>query len=227
MLGLGFIFEKTCYKKDMEDRQTKDLNDVKVDKVAMQKQQQSQDEAIKTVKTVKTVPEQRRLTKEQATPIRMPPEVWGPIFWNALHIASLAYTDTPTPRQKTNMKNFYESMVDVIPCPICRHHYEQNLKELPIDEALNSHMGLITWVWTMHNKINVQLDKREFTFDEFIASMKKLDVAAAASSKTQSSPFSLGTFSFIDGLLLGTGVTLLTGVAGYYLYQEGIRKSSK
>lgn len=215
----------------MEEKQT---TDVKVDKVAMQKQQQSQEgaaqhssnSAVKTVKTVKTVPEQRRLTKEQATPIRMPPEVWGPIFWNALHIASLAYTDTPTLRQKTNMKNFYESMVDVIPCPICRYHYEQNLKELPIDEALNSHMGLITWVWTMHNKINVQLDKREFTFDEFIASMQKLDVAAA-SSKTQSSPFSLGTFSFIDGLLLGTGVTLLTGVAGYYLYQEGIRKSTK
>lgn len=218
----------------MEEKQS---TDVKVDKVAMQKQQQqkqkqqqkqqqSQDEAVNAQRS--TVPEQRRLTKEQATPIRMPPEVWGPIFWNALHIASLAYTDTPTLRQKTNMKNFYESMVDVIPCPICRHHYEQNLKELPIDEALNSHMGLITWVWTMHNKINVQLDKREFTFDEFIASMQKLDVAAAAaSSKTQSSPFSLGTFSFIDGLLLGTGVTLLTGVAGYYLYQEGIRKSTK
>lgn len=214
----------------MEDQQSKDLNDVKVDKVSMQEQPVSQEKAQKaqkTVKTVKTIPEPPRLTKEQATPIRMPPEVWGPIFWRALHIASLAYTDKPTPRQKTNMKNFYESMVDVIPCPICRHHYEQNLKELPIDEALNSHMGLITWVWTMHNKINVQLDKREFTFDEFIASMQQLDVAAKAASQGSRSPFSLGTFSFIDGLLLGTGVTLLTGAAAYYLYQEGIRKAPK
>jgi hypothetical protein len=81
----------------------------------------------------------------------------------------------------------------------------------------------------MHNKINVQLDKREFTFDEFIESMQQLDVArvAASASAGQVSPFSLGSFSFIDGLLLGSGVTLLTGVAGYYLYQEGIRKASK
>ena len=33
-------------------------------------------------------------------PIHMPPQIWGPIFWATMHIASLGYSDTPTERQK-------------------------------------------------------------------------------------------------------------------------------
>ena len=206
-----------------EQEQEQSQEQKKQEKQKKQPQEQSQ---AKDVKVDKAMPQLvPALTKEQATPIRMPPEVWGPIFWRTLHIASLAYTDKPTERQKRNMKNFYESMVDVIPCPICRHHYEQNLKELPIDEALNSHMGLIVWVWTMHNKINVQLEKREFTFDEFIESMQMLGADAKQKKPSSSSGTDRcsSSMSFVDGILLGAGVSLV----GYYLYQEGIRRLTK
>ena len=167
------------------------------------------------------------------TPIRMPPQIWGPIFWSTLHIASLSYSDEPTERQVTNVKRFYESMMDVLPCPICRHHYEENLKEMPLDEALKSRMGLVQWVWQMHNKINVQLGKSDITFDEFIESMRNLETAKKSvppSFHNDNKPvlinaFKISDFTIIDGLLLGTGSALIIGSGLYYLYQEHIRKA--
>lgn len=167
-------------------------------------------------------------------PIRMPPQIWGPIFWSTLHIASLAYSDTPSDRQRMNMKNFYESLVDVIPCPICRRHYEENLKTISLDEALKTRMGLVRWVWEMHNKVNVQLGKREFTFEEFIESMQNLENAKKSippsfheTNKPIKDVFDLSKFSLMEGLILGSGVTLIAGVSLYYLYQEGIRRTPK
>ena len=168
-----------------------------------------------------------------ATPIRMPPQIWGPIFWSTLHIASLSYSDTPTERQKNNMKNFYESMIDVLPCPVCRHHYEENLKKHPIDNSLNNRKDIIQWVFDMHNLINNQLGKREITFDDFIESMHNLENAKKSvppsfheTNKPKISHYDSSSFTIIDSLLLGTGATLIAGSALYYFYQEGIRKSS-
>ena len=151
-----------------------------------------------------------------------------------MHIASLAYSDTPTDRQKSNMRAFYESLVDVIPCPICRQHYEDNLKAMPLDEPIKSRMGLVKWVFDMHNKINVQLGKREITFDEFIESMKNLENAKKSvppsfheTNIPKIAIFDFKKFSLLEGLILGSGITLIAGASVYYLYQETIRKSAK
>jgi hypothetical protein len=132
------------------------------------------------------------------------------------------------------MRAFYESLVDVIPCPICRQHYEDNLKTMPLDEPIKSRMGLVKWVFDMHNKINVQLGKREITFDEFIESMKNLENAKKSvppSFHETNIPniaiFDLKKFSLLEGLILGSGITLIAGASVYYLYQETIRKSTK
>ena len=165
-------------------------------------------------------------------PIHMPPQIWGPIFWATLHIASLTYSDQPTERQKANMKAFYESLVDVLPCPICRKHYEVNLEEMPVTPALNSRTELIQWVWRMHNRVNVQLGKREFTFGEFIQSMRDLEKSKKpnppAFNNTNLAKCKNGIFtelSFVDGLLLGTGSALVVGAGIYYLYNEVVRKT--
>jgi len=162
-------------------------------------------------------------------PINMPPQIWGPIFWATLHIASLGYSDKPTDRQKANMKAFYESMVDVLPCPICRNHYEQNLEEMPLGEALTSRVELIKWVFEMHNRINVQLGKREFTFEEFIESMRHLEMSKKGcppSFNNSNAPkIPQYDFNIVDGLLLGTGTVLIAGAGLHYIYNEFIRKS--
>lgn len=166
-------------------------------------------------------------------PIRMPPNIWGPIFWATLHIASLSYADSPNERQKQNMKAFYESMVDVLPCPICRKHYEANLEEIPLTDAIKSRAELIKWVWTMHNRINVQLGKKEYSFQEFVQSMRSLEQSKIAyppshTNRTNESHLKLPSFqhfTIVDGLLLGTGLTLLLGYGINYFYKEHIRRA--
>ena len=170
--------------------------------------------------------------EDHPTPIHLPPHIWGPIFWSTLHIASLGYSDTPTDRQRKNAAAFYESLVDMLPCPICRNHYEQNLSEMPVKEALNSRMELVKWVFDMHNRINVQLGKRQITFGEFIKSMQNLEKAKESrppshSNDNQPKPHHgfATDLNMVDRLLLGTGTVLVGGVGLYYLYSEVLRKS--
>lgn len=108
------------------------------------------------------------------TDIRMPPDVWGPIFWHAMHIVSLAYPVHPSEADKTGAKAFFESLTHVLPCPVCREHYKQKIATTPIDPALNSRGDLILWVWEIHNDVNVMLGKPTVTVDTFLEHMKTL-----------------------------------------------------
>ncbi len=104
--------------------------------------------------------------------ISMPPDVWGPIFWNAMHIVSLAYPATPTEEDKAGTRAFFESLTTVIPCPICRTHYKEKIAASP--PALESKGELIVWVWEIHNEVNKMLKKPEMSMEAFLERMKHL-----------------------------------------------------
>lgn len=136
--------------------------------------------------------------------IALPPTVWGPIFWNTIHIVALGYSPTPTEEEKRAAKQFYESLQYLIPCPICRVHYKANLAEMPVDPALGNRSDLIEWTWRMHNKVNVQLDKPEITLDQFLDHISSLKSPSRSSGGITWGPV-------VGALLLGAGV-------GYGLY---------
>ena len=104
--------------------------------------------------------------------ISMPPDVWGPIFWNAMHIVSLAYPANPTEEEKAGTRAFFESLTTVLPCPICREHYKEKIVASP--PAVNSKGELIVWVWEIHNEVNKMLQKPEMSMEDFLARMKHL-----------------------------------------------------
>lgn len=104
----------------------------------------------------------------------MSPDVWGPIFWNTMHIVSLGYNLEPSKKEQDDAVKFYKSLETMLPCGICRSHYSEFLREMPVEHAVGSRDDLIYWVFQLHNKVNVNLGKREFTFDEYIQSMRNL-----------------------------------------------------
>lgn len=106
--------------------------------------------------------------------IALPPAVWGPIFWNTIHIVALGYSMTPSEDEKKAAKQFYESFVYLIPCPICRVHYKSHLEELPIDAALGNRSDLIEWTWKIHNYVNEELGKSQITIDQFLEHISSL-----------------------------------------------------
>jgi hypothetical protein len=48
---------------------------------------------------------------------------------------------------------------------------------MPVEQAVGSRDDLIYWVFQLHNKVNMNLGKREFSFDEYIRSMRDLSVS--------------------------------------------------
>jgi hypothetical protein len=99
--------------------------------------------------------------------MHIPPEIWGPIFWSTLHITSLAYPDQPTYAEKRAAKEFYNALVYLLPCPICRDHFREVIAGLPVETWLDNRKSLVDWVWQVHNLVNQRLGKATITKEEF------------------------------------------------------------
>ena len=99
--------------------------------------------------------------------MHLPPEIWGPIFWSTFHIISLGYPEDPSYSEKRAAKEFFNGLVYLLPCPICRTHFREVLQLNPVETWLDNRKSLIEWVWTVHNQVNVKLGKPEITMIEF------------------------------------------------------------
>ena len=142
--------------------------------------------------------------------IAMPPDVWGPIFWDAMHIVTLAYPVQPTEAEKAGAKAFFESLATVLPCPVCRVHYAEKIKETPI--ALESKGELIYWAWEIHNQVNTMLQKPTITIEQFMDRMRNLG------SIRGTKPTLPMTQLVVTGL-----VGVAVGAGAYWLYQKYVR----
>ena len=83
--------------------------------------------------------------------------VWGKCTWVLIHSIAVNYPDNPTPSEKKNIKNFFTSLGTILPCRYCREHYQENLRNLPIQ--CDSKMDLVWWTIDLHNKVNKRTGK--------------------------------------------------------------------
>ena len=58
----------------------------------------------------------------------MNPEVWGPGAWTFLHSITFQYPEKPTDIDKQKYYTFFNSLKNVLPCPVCRDHYNKNFE---------------------------------------------------------------------------------------------------
>lgn len=93
----------------------------------------------------------------------LPPSVWGPFFWHTMHLAALGYSSNPTNAEKRAAKEFYESLVYMIPCPVCKTHYADFLLKYPLTPSLDNRGDLFRWTVQIHNAINESLHKKQYT----------------------------------------------------------------
>ena len=148
--------------------------------------------------------------------IGMGPDVWGPIFWSTMHIVTLGYADVPSKEEQNAAAQFFNSLAIVIPCPICRAHYSHFLQASPVEAAATSRTELVHWLFSLHNKVNVQLGKRQISWEDFIAKMSKLRDKGSVNifDENSTNPYSLLAW-FTGGLFIG--------IAGYYAYNHIIK----
>ena len=143
--------------------------------------------------------------------MHVPPEVWGPFFWHTIHIAALGYPQEPTYSDKKAMKEFFESLQTIIPCPVCRTHYVSHMAKLPISASIDSRTDLFRWTVDLHNEVNVMLGKRKYTETEVIQYYTRLG-ARAKTPVIQADDFvEADNQAILKGLVAGVAASAIIG----------------
>jgi hypothetical protein len=132
-----------------------------------------------------------------------------------MHLVALGYPVQPSYAEKQAAKQFYESFTQLIPCPICRVHYTENLKEMPITPSLDTRKDLFRWTVDMHNKVNKQLGKPEYTEQQAITYYMRLGEMGRSPVWT---PDDIQSKDFAVLAKVGGGALLLGGVAAVITY---------
>ena len=97
------------------------------------------------------------------------PSLWGGDFWRAMHYITISYPDNPRDRDKENMNLFFQSVGRILPCEKCRVHFAQNLLKYPLtDDVLSSRYNLINWLRNIHNEVNKELNKKQWSYQDVI-----------------------------------------------------------
>lgn len=82
---------------------------------------------------------------------------WGPPLWVSLHSITFGYPVKPTEKHKRNYKQFIVGLKNVLPCKYCRDSYTNFLKEINIDNYLDSRKTLTKFMYLIHEKVNNKL----------------------------------------------------------------------
>jgi FAD-linked sulfhydryl oxidase len=91
------------------------------------------------------------------------PNYWGRQGWHFIHMVALNYPQHPTEEDKKNYLNFLNSLVSVLPCPICGVHFAENLKKNP--PRLESQYEFFRWTVDVHNAVNISNNKEVMDYD--------------------------------------------------------------
>lgn len=76
---------------------------------------------------------------------------WGPHYWYVMESVAYFYSKTPSPQDKKSANDFYNSLINLLPCGMCKFHYNKVCKQYPINVSNRS--SLIEWVDTIKIKL--------------------------------------------------------------------------
>lgn len=115
-------------------------------------------------------------------------KAWGKHFWYTLHFIALGYPKDPESSDIQRFKEFFENFHFVIPCKRCSKNYLLHLNELPIDPYLSNTKLLFEWTVKLHNIVNAELGKKQWTIEEAYQHYTKLlehDISDVSRSGTK------------------------------------------
>jgi hypothetical protein len=148
--------------------------------------------------------------------MKIPPTVWGPIFWHTIHIVALGYPQNPSYGQKKAAKEFYESLAFLIPCPVCREHYQKHLQKLPLGPHLDRRDDLFKWTVEVHNEVNKILGKPRQLESEVITYYRRIGARGKSPMIHQEALDEMDLRSMIKGGFIGGGIIFVLGSVLWY-----------
>jgi len=133
-----------------------------------------------------------------------------------MHLVALGYPKTPTYAEKRAAKEFFESLAHLIPCPICKLHYADHLKNNPITPSLDTRHDLFQWTIRIHNLVNKDLGKPEYLDSDAIAFYHRLGALGRSPVWTPDDVQSIYFASMIKYGATAIAVAGVLGGAAYY-----------
>lgn len=152
--------------------------------------------------------------------MRLPPEVWGPFFWHTMHITALGYPTQPSYTQKRAAKEFYEALAQLIPCPVCREHYQTHLQKMPLSPHLDRRADLFRWTVELHNEVNTMLGKPRVSELEALAFYRRIGARGKSPVINQEHLDEVDIRSMIKGGIIAAGTVLAVGAALWWASKE-------
>ena len=110
--------------------------------------------------------------------------VWGPLLWCILHSlgeragspANLFLDD-----ERRAWLHFFKETGEIIPCPTCKAHYAEYLKEHPVDilktlPHAERKDWIRTWYLDFHNSVNIRLNKPVFLLENLAPTYARVNI---------------------------------------------------
>ena len=130
-----------------------------------------------------------------------------------IHVVALGYSDKPTYAEKRSAKEFFESLRNLLPCPVCREHYAEHLKVMPISPFLDNRQSLFKWTVDLHNAVNVKLGKPVVSQTEALRYISRLGARGRNPLWSAGDMMEVDSASFMRGVLTATVAGVVVGCA--------------
>ena len=95
------------------------------------------------------------------------PKVWGPHYWFFLHTISMTYPIHPNAVTKKKYYDFVQNIPLFIPVESMASEFSKLLDQYPVQPYLDNKESFIRWMWFIHNKINLKLEKPQISLNDF------------------------------------------------------------
>lgn len=84
--------------------------------------------------------------------------IWGPIFWNTLHMVSFNYPVCPSKQQQEDYCKFLLYMGKVLPCSYCRTSFPSNLMQAGYGpDVFTSRDAFSRFIFKLHEIVNFRI----------------------------------------------------------------------
>lgn len=88
---------------------------------------------------------------------------WGTYIWTTFHVVAFGAPEVLSKKDREEYALFYMSLLNVIPCSVCRNAKEKHLGLTPLNEkALSTRESLIQWTYNYHKNLNMDIHSREY-----------------------------------------------------------------
>jgi len=92
---------------------------------------------------------------------------WAPSAWKFLNAVAYSYPVKPDIAERQKMHRFLVSLSDVLPCSLCRRHFQKAVSgEALTDDDLSSRNKLVAWLNRTHNEVNQRLGKQQISIEQ-------------------------------------------------------------